>query len=110
MWRCERIWLQPCHMGNGDCHGGLDREDPGYVEPFGGVAGCVCRDRDNAYKRQCPGSTFKLASLLALVEDKGYDIDARFPVVDGEVTSAPKDKRVKIGNGYSRALRPFRIR
>ncbi len=64
--------------------------------------GVYAEIEDNAYKRQCPGSTFKLASLLALVEDKGYDIDARFPVVDGEVTSAPKDKRVKIGNGYVR--------
>lgn len=54
---------------------------------------------DNAFKRMCPGSTFKLASLLALVEDKGMDINARIPIKEGEVTKAPKGVYVKLGNG-----------
>lgn len=54
---------------------------------------------DNAFKRMCPGSTFKLASLLALVEDKGMDINIRIPIQEGQVTKAPKGVYVKIGNG-----------
>ena len=52
---------------------------------------------DNAFKRMCPGSTFKLASLLALVEDQGMDINIRIPIKPGQVTSAGKDQRIKIG-------------
>lgn len=52
---------------------------------------------DNAFKRMCPGSTFKLASLLALVEDKGWDINVRVPIKEGQVTTAAKDERVKVG-------------
>lgn len=52
---------------------------------------------DNAFKRMCPGSTFKLASLLALVEDKGMDINIRIPIKEGQVTSAGKDQRIKVG-------------
>ena len=52
---------------------------------------------DNAFKRMCPGSTFKLASLLALVEDKGWDINVRVPIKEGRVTTAAKDERVKVG-------------
>lgn len=52
---------------------------------------------DNAFKRMCPGSTFKLASLLALVEDKGMDINIRIPLKEGQMTSAGKDQRLKIG-------------
>lgn len=52
---------------------------------------------DNAFKRMCPGSTFKLASLLALVEDKGMDINIRIPLKEGQVTSAGKDQRIKVG-------------
>lgn len=54
---------------------------------------------DNAFKRMCPGSTFKLASLLALVEDKGMDINIRIPIKEGQVTKAPKGVYVKLGNG-----------
>lgn len=54
---------------------------------------------DNAFKRTCPGSTIKLASLLALIEDKGYDIDARFSVKEGEMTTAAIDQYIPIGNG-----------
>ena len=52
---------------------------------------------DNAFKRMCPGSTFKLASLLALVEDKGMDINIRIPIKEGQVTKAVKDERLQIG-------------
>lgn len=52
---------------------------------------------DNAFKRMCPGSTFKLVSLLALVEDKGWDINVRVPIKEGRVTTAAKDERVKVG-------------
>ncbi len=52
---------------------------------------------DNAFKRMCPGSTFKLASLLALVEDKGMDINIRIPIKEGQTTSAGKDVRLKLG-------------
>lgn len=52
---------------------------------------------DNAFKRMCPGSTFKLASLLALVEDRGMDIGIRIPLKEGQVTKAAKDERLKIG-------------
>jgi cell division protein FtsI (penicillin-binding protein 3) len=54
---------------------------------------------DNAFKRMCPGSTFKLASLLALVEDQGMDINIRIPIKEGQVTKAPKGVYVKLGNG-----------
>ena len=54
---------------------------------------------DNAFKRMCPGSTFKLASLLALVEDQGMDINVRIPIKPGQVTKAPKGVYVKLGNG-----------
>ena len=52
---------------------------------------------DNAFKRMCPGSTFKLASLLALVEDQGMDINVRIPIKPGQVTTAGKDQRIKVG-------------
>ncbi len=52
---------------------------------------------DNAFKRMCPGSTFKLASLLALVEDKGMDISVRIPIKEGKVTKTVKDERLQIG-------------
>ena len=54
---------------------------------------------DNAFKRMCPGSTFKLASLLALVEDQGMDINIRIPIKEGQVTKAPKGVYIKLGNG-----------
>ncbi len=65
-------------------------------------AGRYAETEDNAYKRMCPGSTFKLASLLALVDDCGYDIDSRIPIKDGETTFAGKDVRLRIGNGTIR--------
>lgn len=60
-------------------------------------AGNYAEIDDNAFKRMCPGSTFKLASLLALVEDKGMDINIRIPIKEGQMTSAGKDQRLKIG-------------
>lgn len=60
-------------------------------------AGNYAEIDDNAFKRMCPGSTFKLASLLALVEDKGMDINIRIPLTEGQMTSAGKDQRLKIG-------------
>ena len=60
-------------------------------------AGNYAEIDDNAFKRMCPGSTFKLASLLALVEDKGMDINIRIPLKEGQMTSAGKDQRLKIG-------------
>lgn len=60
-------------------------------------AGNYAEIEDNAFKRMCPGSTFKLASLLALVEDKGWDINVRVPIKEGQMTSAGKDVRLKIG-------------
>lgn len=60
-------------------------------------AGNYAEIDDNAFKRMCPGSTFKLASLLALVEDKGLDINIRIPLKEGQMTSAGKDQRLKIG-------------
>lgn len=60
-------------------------------------AGNYAEIDDNAFKRMCPGSTFKLASLLALVEDKGMDINIRIPLKEGQMTSAAKDQRIKIG-------------
>lgn len=60
-------------------------------------AGNYAEIDDNAFKRMCPGSTFKLASLLALVEDKGMDINIRIPLKEGHMTSAAKDQRIKIG-------------
>lgn len=62
-------------------------------------AGNYAEIDDNAFKRMCPGSTFKLASLLALVEDKGMDINIRIPLKEGQMTKAPKGVYVKIGNG-----------
>lgn len=60
-------------------------------------AGVYAEIDDNAFKRMCPGSTFKLASLLALVEDCGLDINVRIPIKEGQRTSAAKDERLKIG-------------
>ena len=60
-------------------------------------AGNYAEIDDNAFKRMWPGSTFKLASLLALVEDKGMDINIRIPLKEGQMTSAGKDQRLKIG-------------
>ena len=62
---------------------------------------------DNAYKRTVPGSTIKLSALLALVEDKGYDIDASFSVVEGKVTSVARGVYVPIGNGKVNDTHPF---
>ncbi len=54
---------------------------------------------DNAFKRTSPGSTIKLTSLLALIEDKGFDIDARFSINEGKVTMVKRKQYTKIGNG-----------
>ena len=62
---------------------------------------------DNAYKRTVPGSTIKLSALLALVEDKGYDIDASFSVGEGKVTSVARGVYVPIGNGKVNDTHPF---
>lgn len=68
-------------------------------------SGVYAEIESNAFKRMCPGSTFKLASLLALVEDKGIDINSSIPIHEGQETTAKKDERIPIGNTKAQGIR-----